>query len=209
AIAVKSGNAGAPVNLAVADKRGPSLPGAWPDHLPNAQTPKPEAVKLPEGEGKALVQEKCNVCHDSAQIVTTRTSAKNWEHLIWSMRQNMAALNVPDLTDAQAAQIQAYLVKNFPSVVPYNENNRLPRALPDGNARNYRVVTFRLDPEFAEPHDIAVDPTGIAWAAKRGGQALAGGKLIRFDPHTLEITAITAPPASAPPARPPLTTLPD
>ena len=200
-IAVKGGNAGAPVNLALAGKRGPSLPPAWPDQLPNEQTPKPEAVKLPEGEGKALVQEKCNVCHDSARIFATRTDAKNWEHLIWSMRQNMAALNVPDITDAQATQIQAYLVKSFPSVVPYNENNRLPHTLPEGNARNYRVVTFRLDPDFAEPHDIAVDPAGIAWAAKRGGQALAGGKLIRFDPHTLEITEINAPPGSAPPAR--------
>jgi virginiamycin B lyase len=200
-ISVKGGNAGALINLALVEKRGPSLPPAWPDHLPNAQTPKPEAAKLPEGEGKALVQEKCNACHDSARIVTTRTDAKNWEHLIWSMRQNMAALNMPDLTDAQATAIQAYLVKNFPSVVPYNENNRLPRALPEGNARNYRVVTFRLEPEFAEPHDIAVDPTGIAWAAKRGGQALAGGKLIRFDPHTLEVTEINAPPGSAPPSR--------
>ncbi len=199
-IVLKSGSPAA-INLALADKRGPALPPAWPDHLPSAQTPKADAVKLPDGEGKALVQEKCTVCHDSVRIVTTRTSAGEWEHLIWSMRQYMVALNQTDLTDAQAAAIQGYLAQNFPSVVPYNENNRLPRALPEGNARNYRVVTFKLEPEFAEPHDIAVDPTGIAWAAKRGGQALAGGKLIRFDPHTLEISEIDAPPGSAPPSR--------
>jgi streptogramin lyase len=185
------------INLALVNTRGPSLPAAWPDRLPEAQIPKPGAIKLPDGDGKALVEAKCTVCHDTARIVATRTSEKNWEHTVWSMRQNMAAANVPDLTDAEAKTIQGYLVKNFPGVVPYNENNRLPRTLVQGKERDYRVVTFRLDPEFAEPHDIAVDPTGIAWAAKRGGQNLAGGKLIRFDPHTLEITEVNAPPGGA------------
>jgi hypothetical protein len=64
------------------------------------------------------------------------------------MRQNMAADKIPDLTDAEAATIQAYLVKNFPNVVPYNSNNRLPRTAIEGKARDYRVVTFRLDPEL-------------------------------------------------------------
>ncbi|HEX5279636.1 MAG TPA: carboxypeptidase regulatory-like domain-containing protein [Micropepsaceae bacterium] len=199
-VAVKSG-ALADVTVALVEKRGPSLPAAWPDRLPEAQIPKPADIKLPDGPGKELVQAKCNVCHDSARIVSTRTTAKNWEHTVWSMRQNMAAANIPDLSDGEAATIQAYLVKNFPSVVPYNENNRLPRTAIEGKARDYRVVTFRLEPEFAEPHDIAVDPTGIAWAAKRGGQNLAGGKLIRFDPHTLEITEVNAPTGSAPPSR--------
>src|SRR5689334_1981303 len=31
-IAVKAGNAGAAINLALVEKRGPSLPPAWPDH---------------------------------------------------------------------------------------------------------------------------------------------------------------------------------
>jgi streptogramin lyase len=199
-VAVKAG-AAAVVNVALVEKRGPSLPGAWPDRLPNDQIPKPGAIKLPDGEGKTLVEAKCNVCHDSARIVSTRTSAKNWEHTVWSMRQNMAAAKLPDITDAEAATIQTYLVKSFPNVVPYNENNRLPRKVVEGNARDYRAVTFQLDPEFSEPHDIAVDPTGIAWAAKRGGQNLAGGKLIRFDPHTLEITEVNAPPGGAPPSR--------
>jgi mono/diheme cytochrome c family protein len=125
-VAVASG-AAANMNLALVDQRGPSLPAAWPDRLPEAQIPKPDAIKLPEGPGKALVQAKCNVCHDSARIVSTRTSEKNWEHTVWSMRQNMAADKIPDITDAEAATIQAYLVKNFPNVVPYNANNRLPR----------------------------------------------------------------------------------
>ncbi len=199
-VTLKAGGS-ASLSVALAEKRGASLPAAWPDRLPNAQIPKPEAVKLPEGEGKSLVEAKCNVCHDSARIVASRTSQKNWEHTIWSMRQNMAAANLPDISDKEAATIETYLVKNFPNVVPYNENNRLPKRTLEGNARDYRVVTFRLDPEFAEPHDIAVDPTGIAWAAKRGGQNLAGGKLIRFDPHTLEITEINAPPGGAAPSR--------
>lgn len=199
-VVVASG-ASATINVALVEKRGASLPAAWPDRLPEAQIPKPAAIKLPDGTGKALVEAKCNVCHDSARIVSMRTSAKNWEHTVWSMRQNMLAANIPDITDTEAATIQAYLVKNFPNVVPYNENNRLPRGAVEGKSRDYRVVTFRLEPEFAEPHDIAVDPTGIAWAAKRGGQNLAGGKLIRFDPHTLEITEVNAPTGSAPPSR--------
>lgn len=199
-VAVKAG-AVADVSVGLAEKRGPALPAAWPDQLPVSQVPKPQDIKLPDGPGKALVEAKCNVCHDSVRIVATRTGAKNWEHTIWSMRQNMLAANIPDITDAEAATIQAYLVKNFPNVVPYNENNRLPRRAIEGKSRDYRVVTFRLEPDFAEPHDIAVDPTGIAWAAKRGGQNLAGGKLIRFDPHTLEVTEVNAPTGSAAPSR--------
>ena len=199
-VAVKSG-AAANMNVALVEKRGPSLPAAWPDRLPQDQIPKPEAIKLPEGAGQALVQAKCTVCHDLARIVSTRTNEKNWEHTVWSMRQNMAAAKIPDITDSEAATIQSYLVKNFPNVVPYNPNNRLPRTAVEGKSRDYRVVVFRLEPELSEPHDIAVDPTGIAWAAKRGGQNLAGGKLIRFDPHTLEVTEVNAPTGSAPPSR--------
>jgi streptogramin lyase len=199
-VAVSPG-ATANVSVALVEKRSASLPAAWPDRLPEAQIPKPENIKLPEGAGKALVEAKCNVCHDSARIVATRTSEQNWEHTVWSMRQNMAAANIPDITDAEATTIQAYLVKNFPNVVPYNSNNRLPRTAIEGRSRDYRVVTFRLEPDFAEPHDIAVDPTGVAWAAKRGGENLAGGKLIRFDPHTLEATEVNAPPGGAAPSR--------
>jgi len=93
-VAVASG-ASAIINVALVEKRGASLPAAWPDRLPEAQIPKPDAIKLPDGPGKELVQAKCNVCHDSARIVSTRTSAKNWEHTVWSMRQNMLAGNIP------------------------------------------------------------------------------------------------------------------
>jgi streptogramin lyase len=199
-VAVASG-ASATINVALVEKRGPSLPAAWPDRLPQDQIPKPEAIKLPDGPGKELVQAKCTVCHDMARIVSTRTNEKNWEHTVWSMRQNMAAAKIPDITDAEAATIQSYLVRNFPNVVPYNPNNRLPRTAIEGKSRDYRVVVFRLEPELSEPHDIAVDPTGIAWAAKRGGENLAGGKLIRFDPHTLEVTEVNAPTGGAPPSR--------
>src|SRR5690348_13102231 len=45
-VSVGSG-AVADLNLALVEKRGPSLPGAWPDRLPEDQIPKAQAIKLP------------------------------------------------------------------------------------------------------------------------------------------------------------------
>src|SRR6201999_2587383 len=93
-----------------------------------------------------------------------------------------------------SAQIVKYLATSFPPLVPYNPNNRLPRKPLQGEARNYIAGTYKLTPEYSEPHDIAVDPTGIAWAAKRGASASAGGMLVRFDPHTMDVSEVAPPP---------------
>jgi streptogramin lyase len=56
-----------------------------------------------------------------------------------------------------------------------------------------------MQPAASVPHDVAVDPSGIAWAAKRGGNVLPHGALLRFDPHTLEVTEWYAPPPNGKP----------
>ena len=53
----------AKVGLALTHHRGAMLPPAWPQRLPQAQA-NAVALELPDGDGKALVQEKCNSCHD-------------------------------------------------------------------------------------------------------------------------------------------------
>ena len=57
----------------------------------------------------------------------------------------------------------------------------------------YRVVTYDLVDHYSEPHDVAVDPHGIAWVGER-----RGNKLGRFDANTLEFTEIKMPPGPTP-----------
>ena len=108
----------------------------------------------------------------------------------------MAVASVPDLTDAEASKITEYSSAHFGPTQPYDPNSRLPTTLLHGEAMRYRLVAYDLVDHFSEPHDVAVDPAGVAWVGER-----YGNKLGRFDPTTLEFTEITMPPGPAAPGR--------
>src|SRR5262249_44193394 len=95
----------AKVGLALTTKRGPSLAPAWPQRIPEADVLKAskDPKDLPEGDGKALVAEKCNSCHNLLRVVVKRSNADHWAHTVERMRTRMVALPMPDLTDAEAA----------------------------------------------------------------------------------------------------------
>jgi virginiamycin B lyase len=150
---------------------------------------------LPAGDNKELVAEKCTLCHDTQRIVVKRTDRDEWQHIIARMRGIMAASSMPDLTDAQATAIAEYVSANFKPLRPYDANSRLPRTVLTGKATQYRVVTYDLVNQYAEPHDVASDPSGNGWVAERAG------KLGRFDPKTLEFTERSPPPGPAAPDR--------
>jgi streptogramin lyase len=194
AVAVAAG-ASAKLDLSLAIARGPSLPAAWPHKLPEAQIPGIK-LELPDGDGKALVLEKCTGCHTLQRIMVQRAPREDWDHSVAAMRARMAIASVPDLTDAEAEKISSYLATQFGPMQPYDPNSRLPTTLLRGEAMKYRIVAYDLLDHFSEPHDVAVDPRGIAWVGERHGN-----KLGRFDPTTLEFTEVTMPPGSAPPGR--------
>ena len=182
----------AKVGLTLTNKQGAMLPPAWPKRLPHAER---GATELPAGDAKALMSEKCTVCHDTVRIVAKRAPPEDWQYTVERMRGLMQGMNIPDLTDAQAKAIIDYASATLPPLQPYDPNSRLPRTLLTGKAMNYRLVTYDLTNKYAEPHDVAMDPQGNAWVAERAG------KLGRFDPRTLEFTERNAPPGPATPNR--------
>jgi streptogramin lyase/mono/diheme cytochrome c family protein len=192
-VSVSTGDA-AKVGLSLTNKQGAMLQPAWPKRLPEDLVAKvsKDAKDLPDGEGKALVAEKCTVCHDVRRIGVKRSPRPDWEFTVHRMRGIMATQSMPDLTDAQAKTIVDYVSSNFKPMQPYDANSRLPRTLLTGKAMNYKVVTYDLVNSYAEPHDVATDPKGNAWVAERAG------KVGRFDPKTLEFTERNTPPGPAP-----------
>ena len=124
-----------------------------------------------------------------------RSDANDWAFTVKRMRINMAAQGLPDITDQDANAITKYLSDNFKPLPGVDENARMPRTLATGDNLKFRVVTYNLPRPYSEPHDIAVDPTGVAWAAERAGI------LIRFDPKLLEFTERPIPAGIAAPDR--------
>lgn len=73
---------------------------------------------LPEGPGKAAVQETCTQCHDLGPILAQRRSAEDWADVVERMKGFGASL-----TDSQKAGILAYLTASLgkgdaPSATP-------------------------------------------------------------------------------------------
>jgi len=191
---VTAGGEGAKVGLSLTNPRGPALTPAWPQRIPELEVKKVsiDPKDLPEGEGKALVAEKCASCHDLRRVVVKRSNLDHWSHTVARMRTRMVTANVPDLSEGEYKTIVNYLVAKFPEVQPYDANSRLPRALLKGKAVNYRIVTYDLVNTHAEPHDVAADPHGNAWVSERAG------KLGRLDTKTLEFAEFDTPPGPAP-----------
>ncbi len=192
-VTVSAGDS-AKVGLSLSNKQGPALAPAWPQRIPEAEVLKasPDPDHLPAGEGRELVAEKCNSCHNLKRVVVKRSNRDHWSHTVTRMRTRMVTANVPDLTEAEFAKIVDYLVAKFPEVQPYDANSRLPRTLLTGKALSYRAVTYDLVNTHAEPHDVAVDPHGNAWVSERAG------KLGRLDAKTLEFKEFDTPPGPAP-----------
>ncbi len=190
---VAAGGGTAKAILALNYHRGPDLPAAWPQRIPEGQVRlvSVDPKDLPEGEGKTLVAEKCASCHDLRRVVVKRSNRDHWAHTTARMRTRMTTANIPDLTDAEYNTIVDYLVEKFPEVQPYDANSRLPRTLLSGKAVSYRAVTYELVNTHAEPHDVAADPQGNAWVSERAG------KLGKFDPRALTFTERDTPPGPA------------
>jgi streptogramin lyase len=192
-VAVTAGGEDAKVGLLLNGKRGPALPHAWPQRIPEAQADKAakDESGLPEGTGRQLVAERCISCHDLQRVVVKRSDRDDWDHTVGRMRTRMTVAQIPDLTPAETTTIVNYLSEKFPLVQAYDANSRLPRTPLTGKAVQYRAVEYELVNTHAEPHDVAVDPKGNPWVAERAG------KLGRLDAKTLEFVEINTPPGPA------------
>jgi virginiamycin B lyase len=184
-----------------------------------AQQQRGQAVELPEGHGKELVEADCARCHGLGLIANAGFSEKDWQDLFSSMVK---------LPSDESTAIAAYLAKNFPEkpkpravVVPGTVNVSIkewlvptlgsrphdPLATADGNiwwTGQMANVLGRLDPrtgvmkEFptktpkSGPHGLTEDKQGNIWYT--GNAAALIGKL---DPKTGDITEYKMPDPAA------------
>jgi streptogramin lyase/cytochrome c5 len=191
----------ASVDLALTVARAPALAPAWPGRTPGDRGEEADAAtgagpRLPDGEGKAIIEAKCNFCHDSQRIVRSHGEPARWQQVIGTMRlYAQGSTLAKPLTDDEEKVLLAYVSTNFgplpggPKPKP-DPLSRLPRTLLPPEARDYIVVEYELLNPRAEPHEMAVDPRGNGWVSQR-----VGGKLGRLDAETLNYIEY-APPAA-------------
>jgi hypothetical protein len=74
---------------------------------PHAQA-KDAASQMPEGAGKKLIVEKCQLCHSLERIVTSRREKDDWQAVIDLMVEEGAPL-----TDDEAKTVVNYLTANY------------------------------------------------------------------------------------------------
>jgi len=82
-----------------------SVAGALTLSAPSA---KAQDAKLPDGEGKDLVQKICSACHDVATATSENHTAAEWKSVVDTMVSRGA-----EGTDAEFASIVKYLAANF------------------------------------------------------------------------------------------------
>jgi virginiamycin B lyase len=150
-----------------------------------------EPPNLPEGAGKAIVEQKCTQCHFLWRMTQQRWSHDNWEKKIAWMRERIhQKRGAVDLTDEEAKTVVDYLAANFSADAPRADpNGRLSRTPLQGAATRYIAVDYAVPNLDSALHDITVDSQGIAWVNE-----LNQYKLGRFDPKTYEFTEVSPPP---------------
>lgn len=67
------------------------------------------ADAAPAEPGKAILNRSCQSCHDLGTITEAEHTAEEWPRVVARMRTNGAVLS-----DAEAKQLQAYLIKAYP-----------------------------------------------------------------------------------------------
>ncbi len=182
----------ATVDVSLTDTQGPVIPNGWvrsPGRVAGNELDQ-ELVppRLPEGEGKAIVETKCNQCHYLHRLTQQRWTHANWEQKIKWMRERIHERGANDLTDQEEKTVVDYLAKNFSNTTPKADpNGRLSRTLLKGDGAKYMAIDFEGNPDSAF-HDIAIDRRGVAWVNQLNVYALG-----KFDPKTLTFSQVAPP----------------
>ena len=179
-----------------------------------------QAVQLPEGDGKALVQGTCTACHETNQITrSSGYSREGWREL------NQTMINLSGTPAGET--ISKYLAAHFPAtsqlkpnlvrgetsitfrewtVPTLGQRARDPVQAPDGsiwwagmwanligriNPDTGEVTEYTL-PENAKPHTVTPDREGNIWYTGNSNATI--GKL---DPRTGMITEYKMPDPAA------------
>src|ERR1700681_1166065 len=105
----------ATADVSLTDKQGDVVPNGWirsPGRVAgnelDAELPPPT---LPAGEGKAIVEAKCNQCHFLRRLTQMRWTHNNWEQKIAWMRERIHERGAIDLTEQEQKTVVDYLAK--------------------------------------------------------------------------------------------------
>jgi virginiamycin B lyase len=178
-----------------------------------------QAVSLPDGEGKQVVETACVACHNANTIAGSAGYTRDkWRDLIATMIK---------LPDAQVETVTQYLATHFPPkpgfapvlvpgpvtitfkewIVPtLGQRSRDPLQTPDGMiwwAGQYGNIVGRLNPQTGEmkeytlppnarPHSVLNDRDGNIWYMGN-----ANGSVGRLNPATGEIKVYPMPDPAA------------
>jgi virginiamycin B lyase len=136
---------------------------------------------LPDGAAKALIQERCTICHDLRRVVNSNYSPAEWQNVV----NMMVAAGAP-INQEEANQIRDYLTASFPGK---------PRPKPvviDGPAK-VEFLAWNVPTPGSRPHDPLAMPDGSIWWS---GQF--ANKLGRLDPQTGELKEYPLPTHAGP-----------
>jgi len=163
---------------------GTVAPAAAP---PAAPQTKEFSAQMPEGAGKKIIVEKCQICHSLERVVTSQRSKDDWQAVIDLMVEEGAPL-----TDDETKTVVNYLAANYGlkgSAAP-------PAAAPAEPAPAPSTPSTIVDPDqtqFVTPPDAMGFPAGVQVSMLNGDFSKPGlfSALIklpdgqRLDPHWL------------------------
>jgi virginiamycin B lyase len=125
-----------------------------------------QALVLPDGPAKEIVQAQCTKCHALGLIANSGGFTKQgWDDLVGTMVQ---------LPGDQKAPVAEYLAKNFP------EQPRPPAVVVPGPV-NISIKEWNVPSLGSRPHDPEPGPDGTIWWTGMFANVLG-----RFDPKTGE-----------------------
>jgi virginiamycin B lyase len=139
------------------------------------------AVQLPDGAGKAIVQSACIACHDLERVVRPiGNTAEGWQTVL----NNMVGLGTK-ITPDQVKVVHQYLSSNFPDKAP---KPKLVAGPIEVTIKEWDVPT-----PGSRPHDPLVARDGSIWYAGINLSILG-----RFDPRTAQFKEYKLKPKSGP-----------
>ena len=127
--------------------------------------------RLPDGPGKAVVEQACLGCHEPGRILNGGYSRQDWQNVV-HMMLNVGAPVPPD----QVVALTEYLAKNFP------EKPKPAAALRSGSAR-VEIKEWVVPTPGSRPHDPLAYPDGSIWYTGHMANLLG-----RLDPRSGTIT---------------------
>ena len=127
--------------------------------------------QLPDGPGKAVIEQACLGCHEPGRIINGGYSRQDWQNIV-HMMLNVGAPVPPD----QVVPLTDYLAKNFP------EKPKPAPALLAGGAR-VEIREWVVPTPGSRPHDPLAYSDGSIWYTGHMANVLG-----RLDPRSGKIT---------------------